>query len=411
MSLAIKTDSHRTEELKSNGVRLFWLSALLNVNTFGVFSTIFYLNGGMTLQQVFYTAVVWAVVGLLSETPSSYMADRWGRKRTIVLGVLLMAGSTMALMISRSLWPVMASFVLAALGYSCISGTDEALVYDTKLELGEKGQSLTSLARLASAKYVPKILVPLVAALVAKDLTDSQAMILLVIDLVTSVAAAVMAMGLVEPRHQYEVVEQEAGIMRKAWGTLKDNGLMRRAVFGRAVIMSAALVLWRYHAELMVGIGVAPLVLGVSWAAFHVLLVAYYRTENETRGRWSLEKRIDFGNAAFLIIGLAFIASWYWLFQPYLLMVLFLAHQFSDVARWPKYSEYFNRHAASFSRATTLSMANAMKSVLDIPFMIIAAQLSGNPIWPWWLVVMAACVVVFTCRLSGGGKSEVAVTA
>ena len=79
----------RKIELKKNFSRMFWIQALMNVKVISVVSTLFYLHRGLTLSEIFYLTVVWAIVSLLFEIPSSYLADRWGRKKTILLGILL----------------------------------------------------------------------------------------------------------------------------------------------------------------------------------------------------------------------------------------------------------------------------------------------------------------------------------
>src|SRR3989344_4964362 len=80
---------NRIARLKNNPKNLFWIQALLNVKAINVLSTLFYLSRGLTLEQVLITPVVWSMTSIIFETPSSYLADKWGRKKTIILGLCL----------------------------------------------------------------------------------------------------------------------------------------------------------------------------------------------------------------------------------------------------------------------------------------------------------------------------------
>jgi hypothetical protein len=318
-------------------------------------------------------------------------------------GVALAVAGSVLLLVTRGTWPIWCFFALNALSYSFISGTDEALIYDTKLELGERHETLASLSRFASAKYLFKIVVPLLAALVVKDLTTGQFAAVLVLDATTSLFAGFLALGLVEPSHEYHVVDQETGLFMKAWQVLRRDPVMQRAIVGRSLVMAVALVVWRPHTQQFIDLGLSPLELGVAWAVFHAVLFAWLQLETCRRDSRALEERLNTLNVLFLATVAVFIAFWYCLPSPRLLLVAFLVVQFTDVIRWPKYSELFNRRAASFSRATTVSMANALKSVLDIPFMLLAASLlPAGLIMPWWLALVAAAAVAAFFRLPVG---------
>ena len=80
--------AHR-EELQKNFKRMFWLKAFINIKLLNVALSIFYVARGLKLEQIFYLTVVWAVANLVFEVPSSYLADQWGRKKTLILAVLL----------------------------------------------------------------------------------------------------------------------------------------------------------------------------------------------------------------------------------------------------------------------------------------------------------------------------------
>jgi MFS family permease len=139
--------TERINNLKKNSRYIFWVQALINVHIIQVVLTLFFISRGLTLAQVFYTGIVWAIVNLIFEVPSSYLADVWGRKKTIVLGTFLYALAPVCWIFADGPKLVMLGFVFYALSFACFSGSDEALVYDTAKELGEEGESLNHLGK------------------------------------------------------------------------------------------------------------------------------------------------------------------------------------------------------------------------------------------------------------------------
>jgi len=73
--------------LKRNFSLMFWLEALTEVKMINVVTAIFLVYRGISVAQIFYTTIVFSVVTLLTELPSSYLADKWGRKKVILLSL------------------------------------------------------------------------------------------------------------------------------------------------------------------------------------------------------------------------------------------------------------------------------------------------------------------------------------
>lgn len=67
---------------------------------------------------------------VIFEIPSGAVADLLGRKKTVIIGCFALALAALATGASSTYPQVFASFFLWALGFSLISGADEALLYD-----------------------------------------------------------------------------------------------------------------------------------------------------------------------------------------------------------------------------------------------------------------------------------------
>ena len=77
-------------KIQRNPRLLFWGRAFFDVKMLAAIVVLFYLNRGVSLEQVFYLSIVWSVVSLATEVPSGYLADKIGRKRTLMLCVVIM---------------------------------------------------------------------------------------------------------------------------------------------------------------------------------------------------------------------------------------------------------------------------------------------------------------------------------
>ena len=89
---------------------------------------------GYSLWQIGLAEGVHHIVGLMVEVPSGMAADLLGRKRTLALSGVMAAISGLTMALERGFGFVLVSMAFSALSYSLISGTMEALTYDSLCE-------------------------------------------------------------------------------------------------------------------------------------------------------------------------------------------------------------------------------------------------------------------------------------
>lgn len=386
--------NYKTKALKSNFGKLFWIKAFLNLKAINVVATLFYLHRGLTLSQVFYTAIVWAIVGILSEVPSSYLADKWGRKKTIILGVFFGIIHWGIMYFADNLLWFLISFAFFSLSFACISGTDEALIYDTNKELGNSNNSLKVLGKLQSAQNIFKIFMPLLAAFIAKDLLEWQFLLIITIDFVGGIIALIISSRLYEPNHHIDVEKMEAGVMRDAINIIKKDWDFIRAILNKTIIFIAGFVVWRYHQKMFIDLGMTVLVLGIGWSISHIILFFLKQNISKVFKTKAISWRINILNIFVLASTILFVSLYFFNLNIYILLVIFLLIMSVEVLRWPLFSEYFNKKSFGYNRATTLSLSNFLKSILDIPLLFIGSWLVGlNIIYPF---IFSAILCIIT---------------
>jgi predicted MFS family arabinose efflux permease len=147
------------------------LNATLVVGFFQVFLVImpvavpFFQSKGLSMQEVFSLQAVFALVVLVTEVPSGYVADLFGRKQTLVIGAVFCGIGHSLLLLADGFWGLAMFEVALAIGHSLVSGADIALLYDTELALGRSEQEQRQVVgRLYSVRTVSEGLAGLVCS-------------------------------------------------------------------------------------------------------------------------------------------------------------------------------------------------------------------------------------------------------
>lgn len=109
---------------------------------------VFLISRGFSLWQVGVAEGLFHIVALLFEIPSGMAADLIGRRRSLAVAGLCGMVSALLMAFTHSFFGVCLSMVFSSLACSFISGSDEALLYDSLLQNGKEDDYLS-----VSAKY------------------------------------------------------------------------------------------------------------------------------------------------------------------------------------------------------------------------------------------------------------------
>ena len=103
---------------------------------------VFLLQRGFSIAQVGIAEGVFHVVSMCCEIPSGMVADLIGRKRTLVLSGLVSAAGSLCMILTNAFPRIVVAMGLNALSYNLVSGSREALTYDSLLEAGAQEEYL-----------------------------------------------------------------------------------------------------------------------------------------------------------------------------------------------------------------------------------------------------------------------------
>jgi hypothetical protein len=197
-----------------------------------------------------------------------------------------------------------------------------------------------------------------------------------------------------------DLEEMEVGVIADAWKTLKSSPQLARAILGRVLIFIALYSIWSFHQVFFVEYGVSILILGIAWSLGHAVSfvamrqIQFFATRN-------LSTSINLINVCIALCLGALAVSLVSHVSIYIALVLFMLADHLEIIRLPLYAEYFNLKSKSFNRATTLSLVNFSKSVLDIPLLFVGSILVGMDYrFAFVFSAVIAGVVVVFFRLS-----------
>ncbi|MDD2656598.1 MAG: MFS transporter [Patescibacteria group bacterium] len=392
----------RKQKLQKNEKIIFWIRVFAGVGAVNVVVTLFYLHRGLTLSQIFYLAIIYSIVTLLFELPSSYMADRWGRKKTLLVGIVVLLLSWLVFLFAHSFLMFAIGTSFFAVYIACFSGTVEALLYDSRLELGQTEGSVSSFGKFHSGQRLAKIFVPILGAFIVQDLLEWQFQLLIAIDLLTVTIAMFLTMKLTEANHFMDIEKSEKGIMKDAWGVVVHNKLLRKTILNKTLLFIGSFIAWRIYQKFFVDLGVTVMTIGISISLLQIATFIFLQKVHYFTSRFSTTKVINFINLLFFLVTLVFIVLMNFSSTKFAILLLFLYQSYIllEIVRAPFFSEIYNKASFSFNRSTTLSLVSLLKSILDIPLLFLAAiMVKFDVSFPFYITFVLALIVVLFLRL------------
>ena len=131
----MKTNQISTLQLERNLGRTLWLAFFQVFLIIMPIAVPFFQSKGLSMQQVFSLQALFAVAVLAMEVPSGYLADRLGRKPTLIIGALFTGIGNMVLLFADGFWGLALFELCLAVSHSLVSGADIAMAYDSELAL------------------------------------------------------------------------------------------------------------------------------------------------------------------------------------------------------------------------------------------------------------------------------------
>jgi MFS family permease len=121
----------------------------------------------MTIADVVYTEIIYAITILLCELPSGVIADRWSRKNILIISAVLGCFEFLLLLYATEFWHFALVVIIAGISYSLQSGAVHTLLYECLQHIQKTSQLERELGQLEAWQLLAAIFAALSGSLLA----------------------------------------------------------------------------------------------------------------------------------------------------------------------------------------------------------------------------------------------------
>jgi MFS family permease len=326
---------------------------------------VFLLAKGLSFTQLGVLNSAWWVATVFGEVPTGYVADRIGRRTSLVVGALTHVVCVLVFGLLDSFWPILGIYTVWGIGQTFRSGSESAWLYDTLADqmaeqrfaaVKGRGTSVSLVVAGASALlggwlYSLDPYYPFAAA-----------------GAVTAVGALVAAT--IPASETYESSDpltprRAAGVIRDAADQPALRWFVPATVCLVALAWSVGVFIQPVSASLLTGAGVAsgrvPTLLGVLYAGFTAASAVVTYNSGRIRDCVGIKR---WTRLAPVGLGAVYVTSF---LLPVLAVPAFFARRMVLSATSVFRDTYVNDHAETAGRATVLSAVAMVLGLARIP--------------------------------------------
>ena len=347
------------------GLRLFFL---FNFFAFGLaavpFEYFFFTSRGLSFEQFSWSMSIYYAVMVVCDVPAGVFADRFGRKLALIVGPTVVALGFAIFIPARSFAVFALGQAVTGIGYSFVSGTTSAFLYDTLKERGEEHLFLRLEGLATALRLLGTSLSFLLGGLLCQTM-GLEASFWATVALTGS--AGLAACGLREPKvHQVHPPAMRE-IFQGSFRCILEDRAVRWITFYVAVLFVWLRLSFHTYQAKFEEIGIASyLQIGLVYSLLNVTAALFSRGATAIQSRLG-EPLLFTAMQACLVLSFAVLgltsAAWAFL--------LFFLQQVPFGLHFPVVSNFVNRRIPSAQRTTILSfqsMVGRLAFSLFFPF-------------------------------------------
>jgi MFS family permease len=360
----------------NNPKKYFWITLFQSSGILAPIVTLFYLHRGLDFQQIFILFTIIVIAIFLFELPTGIIADKFGRKTSISIGLFLYLIFSIALIFAHSFIFFAILYFFLGISITFTSGSDEALIYDSLKQKKKQKDMKKWMGKILSAKFIPLIIMAPLGSLIAKDLTSIQFIIVILADAFFILIAFILSLSLIEPKSSSgpHEIRSPIKLMKSAFYHIKNNPTLVKLFLNKTLILIPGMhifaILWQpYLKEVGIPVAFFGFLIAISALIMWVVL-----TRIEKVSSLMSEKKFLFFTAVIPLLSFI-IASF---FKSIWVGVIFYFTIRTLVwLREPIFSKFMNEHIESHNRATVLSSLSMIDSLFDVVIFLSAGFITN----------------------------------
>jgi len=311
--------------------------------------------GHMKLSEIYFMESIVLVGTIFLQIPMGAIADMFGRKKTVLIGSLLLATSTILFSTMHSPIGAWIANIVWMVGFSLCSGADSAFLYDSLKAIGRE----TEYKKIEGDSVGNRLLITAICSIFVGYLAEYYTRLPIILSTPGVVFSAFIVFFFKEPLtdKKYTPIEQ-LGIMKVSLLFVSNHKKVKWIIFFVTLIGVTSKVWFFTYNPYFELVGLDLKYYGIVF--FILNIVAWFFSKNVS----NISKKIKDVNIIILLVLLIAIPILIMSSIPSVFCVGMVF--FQNVARGfmgPFFGEFINKHLNSENRATVLSVQSAISGL------------------------------------------------
>ena len=180
--------------LKFNEVtKLSIMNFFLNLFFLSPIAVFFFQQRGLNYFQIISLESILVLFIFLFEVPTGILADKYGRKKAIILGAILLMLEPLIFIFADNFLFFAIAFALSGIGLAFLSGTVEAIIYDHLKKQRKEKFMKKAMGTYGSASLLAMMIAPMIGSYLGRNLIPSQFLLLIYLTFGTSLVAVIIS--------------------------------------------------------------------------------------------------------------------------------------------------------------------------------------------------------------------------
>jgi len=320
---------------------------------------------GLEFSQILLLQSIFAIASVVLEVPSGYFSDKLGRKKTLNIAYLSLVVAVL-IFYNGSSFTILAFAELAfAFGYSLVSGTVTALLYESLEELGQVDKYSKIFGSNSQKALISIAFSSIVGGLIAHYISLSTTVALTLIAFIVSFVLSWLLVEVKEIKKR-GIIED----IRDFQSIISNKEILKIATFISMIFAFNQVAFW-YYQPYFKAIGVEILYFGFIFASFQIVASIGTKYAHNVQNRFTSQEIFK----VIAIVTVLSLVGMGWSFSMFGLAFIFLQQLvrgffmvFADSS--------LQTYASSELRASTLSLIVLAKKLTFGLNLILFAQIT-----------------------------------
>ena len=371
---------------------MYLVNFLKNLQFFGAVAIPFFLEWAkISYTRIFILEAFFMFWIFVLEIPTGVIADKYGRKVSIVLGGLFSAISISIFGLINNYWAFFLAEFIGAIGFILLSGADKALIYDSLIQTKKDKDAKVFLSRYESAGTLGILIgFPLGSLIAGSSFLPYPKTLPLtfIISGIFLLLTFFVALTLTEPKRKEKVKDFfKEGI--DGFKYIFKQKKLRIFALNFALISATTFFMFWFYQSLAGVVGIDVKYNGFIGAGFNLFSMLLLLNIGK------IEKLFGMKNMLFysaIIPGLFFIGLFFFRNVYFVLVSIFIITGLK-IMRSPILSDFMNKHIESRNRATVLSGVSMLEKIIVMILYPIIGLLADFSLWATFLFLGIATLI------------------